>query len=218
MGKPHNQLAGQSFGYLTAIRSTGSDKFGNAIWECLCCCGNLHSVTGTLLKRGHSKSCGCKKNEFLKESHTIHGFARTKEYRIWAGIKTRCTNPNATGYDRYGGRGILMCKEWMDDFNPFYEHIGPMPTSKHTVERIDNSKGYEPGNVRWATRIEQNNNMRSNRQLTLNGRTQNIGQWAKEIGICQTTLAGRIDKHGWSIEKALSTGKLLSRSSPHSRT
>lgn len=217
MGKPKNQLAGQTFGHLTASHSIGSDRHGNSIWICKCVCGNVHAVTGTLLKRGHSKSCGCSKSSMLAQAKTKHGMCGTKEYHIWAGIKSRCTNPNVEEWPRYGGRGIQLCDEWMDSFESFYNHVGPIPDPGHMIDRINNNGHYEPGNVRWTTRDIQNNNTRANRVLTCSGKTQNLGQWAKELGIHQITLGRRIDRQGWSVEKALTTPKLKSQHEPHSR-
>lgn len=84
----------------------------------------------------------------------------TPEYRAWADAKYRCFNPNAADYYKYGGRGITMCDEWRNDFDAFLEHIGPRPSAKHSLDRVDNERGYEPGNVRWATKSQQNINRR----------------------------------------------------------
>jgi len=135
--------------------------------------------------------------------------SKAAEYRIWAGIKSRVANPNANGYSDYAGRGIKLCPEWFNNFPLFYEHVGPRPTAKHTIERINNYGNYEPGNVRWATRIEQNSNTRANRYLTANGITDTLCGWARRIGICHTTLAGRLER--WTMEKALTTPKLSHR-------
>ena len=131
-----------------------------------------------------------------------HGHSRTVEHRIWCGIKSRCFNQTHKQFADYGGRGISMHPEWQKSFLSFLEHIGKRPTPKHSLDRIDNSKGYEPGNLRWATQEQQSNNQRSNRKLTHNGKTQTQAQWAKELGIKQGTLSLRL-KSGMSIEQAL---------------
>lgn len=89
-----------------------------------------------------------------------HGMSRTPENNAWRAAKYRCTNPNAKHYADYGGRGISMCDEWTTSFEAFFDHIGPRPSSQHSLDRIDVNGDYEPGNVRWATAHEQNLNRR----------------------------------------------------------
>lgn len=133
-----------------------------------------------------------------------HPVANTLEYKCWTEMKQRCYNPKACGYEYYGGKGIKVCAEWLDSFHEFFEHIGPMPSDEHrTVDRFDNSKNYEPGNVRWATKKEQQQNKSNTHYLTFKGKTQNIMEWAKEVGLEYNTIRGRIAKHGWTVEEAL---------------
>lgn len=112
----------------------------------------------------------------------------------------RCTNPRDKSYHNYGGRGITVCPEWMD-FTKFFLHVGERPTGT-SIERIENSKGYEPGNVKWATRSEQNNNTRRTRKLTHEGCTLSMKQWADKSGVSYSTLKRRLNR-GWLIEKAI---------------
>lgn len=127
----------------------------------------------------------------------------TPERSAWSGMKDRCHNPLSLGYARYGGRGITVCDEWRESFEAFLQHIGPRPSSAHSIDRIDNDRGYEPGNVRWATAKEQQRNRRCTRPITAFGRTQPLPAWAEEVGISPITLRGRIER-GWDPEKALS--------------
>lgn len=133
-----------------------------------------------------------------------HGMSQTKEYKVWQSIKQRCTNPKATHYDRYGGRGITMCDEWMNSFIAFYEHVGSKPSPSHEIDRIENHLGYEPGNVRWSTHKQQMNNNSRNRHLTYRGKTYNIMQWSEKTGIHHNTIQRRLNL-GWSHEKILTT-------------
>jgi hypothetical protein len=116
----------------------------------------------------------------------------------------RCTNPTDGSYEYYGGRGITVCAEWcrLGGFARFLAHIGPRPNDSLQVDRIDNSRGYEPGNVRWATRVEQARNKRNSRMIEFRGETLPLAAWAERTGIGTTTIAVRL-KLGWSVEDAL---------------
>lgn len=117
----------------------------------------------------------------------------------------RCTNPNATNWHNYGGRGIQVCDEWMKSFETFYAHIGPKTTPRHSVDRFPNQNGnYEPGNVRWATPREQANNMRANRLVTVEGVTHTIADWSRINGVPVTAIYGRLN-NGWPEAEAIST-------------
>lgn len=140
----------------------------------------------------------------MRAMHTTHGETHSPEHRTWNRIKVRCFNERSAGFRNYGGRGITMCPEWVDSFPKFLEHVGRKPTPEHTIERIDNDRGYEPGNVRWATPKEQANNRRSSVWMTYRGQTKTLGQWADEMGVNHSTLFMRLER-GWSHEKTLST-------------
>jgi len=145
------------YGHLTVLRRTDNNKHGQTLWECLCDCGVLTVVTGQYLRSGHTRSCGC-----LKGGKKSHGMARTPEHVVWCRIKTRVSNPNCKDYPDYGGRGIDMDPEWFGSggFEKFFAHIGPKPDPTYSIDRIDNDKGYWPGNVRWADAKTQANNRR----------------------------------------------------------
>ena len=144
----------------------------------------------------------------VKHGHSGNGTARTSEYRTWEGMRARCTNPLACGYPKYGGRGIRVCERWATSFSAFLADMGPKPTSVKgrrvwSIDRIDNSGDYEPGNCRWATAVEQNNNRGSfNKTLTVYGVTMGVSAWAKAVGLKAPALFSRI-KHGWSPERAV---------------
>ena len=135
---------------------------------------------------------------------TTHGESRTRLHRIWRAMKGRCCNPAARDYPYYGGRGITICERWLESYENFRDDMG-YPPDGTSLERIKNSRGYEPGNCRWATRKEQMNNTRGNRPVTYQGRTQNLSQWAAELGVTASGLRDRIEKLGWSVERALTT-------------
>lgn len=124
-----------------------------------------------------------------------HGDAskRTKVYVLWRSIKNRCNNPNATHYARYGGRGITMCEAWAASFEQFKADVGE-PFDGASLDRIDNSRGYEPGNVRWATRKEQANNRDTNVVVTHDGQSMTLAEWAQHKGWKYGLLASRWKK------------------------
>lgn len=130
-----------------------------------------------------------------------HDGYKTPEYHIWRQMRQRCQNPNAAYYSFYGARGIKVCKRW-EDFSNFLEDMGKKPSPKHSLDRIDNSGDYEPGNVRWATRKEQAQNRRPGYLTTYNGRTQSLKDWAKELGVRPALLYER-KMAGWPLERIL---------------
>lgn len=193
-------LTGQRFGRLTVIERAENAKCGRTMWNCKCDCGNEICVIGQNISSGRTKSCGC-----LYEAGK-HRESHTRLYRIWSGMKTRCSNPKHHEFLNYGGKGISVCIEWEDNFQTFYEWaVGNGYADNLTLDRIDNSKNYCPENCRWATYKQQGNNRTQNHLITYNGKTQNITQWAEEFGINRVTLQARIVRYGWDIEKALTT-------------
>ncbi len=157
-------LAGTVFGQLTAMER-GPDRVSpsqsHTTWVCQCSCGNTCVVTTGRLRNGHTKSCGCLKKTgrpALNHGYCVN-FKTRPEYWAWHNAKRRCKEPEKHNYYRYGGRGISMCEEWLHDFGAFIAHIGPRPRGR-TLDRIDNDKGYQPGNVRWATPKQQAANRR----------------------------------------------------------
>ena len=154
-------LTGQRFGRLTVVERTGTSKNGNALWACRCDCGNVAVVRGASLKNGITRSCGCLIAESTKDRNTTHGLRKTRLYHVWANMKDRCLNPNTPSYSYYGGRGITICDEWRDDFQAFYDWaMANGHRDDLSIDRIDNDKGYNPDNCRWATHSEQMHNRR----------------------------------------------------------
>jgi len=202
------KIEGQTFGRLTVLMRAGSQDYGGSkksLWLCACECGNTVEVVGSLLARGHTKSCGCLKKEAFLDRVTTHGSTETREHRIWQAMRSRCRNESASGYSNYGGRGITVCERW-DSFEAFLEDMGTCPAD-HSIERIDVNGNYEPSNCIWADRITQARNTRANRNLTLNGETKCLKEWADDLGMDQASLRERLDK--WPLEKALTEPKRI---------
>ena len=128
---------------------------------------------------------------------------RTKVYRAWGNAKQRCVNPKDSQYKNYGARGITMDPKY-DRFEAFYKDVGDPPTQEHTLERIDNNKNYEPGNLRWATRSEQARNKINSRYLELNGVIKGLPDWCDEYKIARSVVRNRL-RLGWNIQEALCT-------------
>lgn len=204
---PRRNLTGMKFGRLTVVRYAG--KAWSHYWECVCECGNTTLVAGSnlLRKARPSGSCGCVRIERAKVVNiarlTSHGMRFTRTYRCWAGMKTRATNPNATRANRYSGRGIGIAERWKT-FENFLSDMGECPSVNHSIDRWPNNDGnYEPGNCRWATRIEQVRNTSANVMLTFHGETCCLTEMAERHGLNPVVLQARITQLGWDVETAI---------------
>lgn len=197
-------IIGKKFGRLTAIsfhHSKGYAKY----YLCKCECGNTKIVYKGNLTSGRSLSCGCFRNERIKETCCLPE-NYSKLHRILDRMKARCYNPNSNRYYRYGARGITICDEWMSNQDSFCEWAlshGYQPDL--TIDRIDNNKGYSPDNCRWIPLKEQMSNQSTNIIISFNGEQHTLSQWANILGINKTTLHNRLKYLGWSVEKAFTT-------------
>ena len=167
-------IRGVRYGRLVATKLVGR-RWGKAMWEFDCDCGNTIKATSNTVREGHTLSCGCLRKEFAAakskdaaaesaKALTKHGDSQPggknyREYCVWKTMWQRCDNPNSPDYPLYGARGIKVCEEWRD-FNVFLKHMGEKPAGKYSIDRMNNSLGYQPGNCRWATDSEQANNRR----------------------------------------------------------
>jgi hypothetical protein len=192
----------KKYGHLTVVivfwipgKNTGRKHL------CRCDCGNYVNVDIRKLHNGHTKTCGCLNKEII----TKHSLCGTPAYRTWQKMKQRCYNKNHEHYNDYGGRGITVCERWLNSFENFYKDMGTKPSPKHSIERINNNGDYELSNCRWATTKEQRRNTRQTINVTFNGKTQCLSDWAKDLGFNVNTLYSRINVHGWSVEKTLTT-------------
>jgi hypothetical protein len=207
-------ITGKRFGRLVALKLDHIKKYKNNCveqWLCSCDCGKEKIIAKTSLTSGATVSCGCRHSEALRinqKERRKHGDSlfpkRSRIYRIWLGMRSRCNNLKNERYIDYGGRGIKVCPEW-DNYLIFKEWALSHGYSDNlSIDRIDNDKGYSPDNCRWATAKEQMRNVRYNVFFEYNGEKLILEDWAKKTGIGRGTLFHRL-KSGMSIEKALTT-------------
>lgn len=207
-----SKLIGKRFGRLVVVNSfyKHNGKQNNLYYVCDCDCGNEKSVRGdALTSKKPTRSCGCITKELAVEKATRmgirnkkHGMSRTRIYKTWDAMKSRCENTNDKDYPNYGGRGITYQDSW-SDFEFFYADMKSGYRDDLTLDRIDVNGNYNKENCRWASVQVQNNNKRTSLALKYKGVEKHITEWARELGIHPGTLTSRL-RCGWSIERVLS--------------
>lgn len=202
-------LTNQTFGRLIVIQraeshiTVGGQKV--ARWLCQCECGNRIIVRGSQLSSGKTQSCGCLRNDRVKEKICTHNSSNSRLYHIWSHMKQRCENPNVERYPNYGGRGIKVCEEWRN-FETFKEWAVTHGYNENlTIDRINTNKDYCPDNCRWTSWKTQANNTTRNHYITYNDETHTLSEWSSILNISYTVLRARINRSKWDIEKAFTT-------------
>lgn len=207
------KLTGQKFGRLTVTEPVGRSPGSQIIWLCKCDCGGTAKVLTSNLTKGHTRSCGCLWSEAVDQ--TTHGLSRTVEHHTWTSAKARCYNAKNTRYARYGGRGIVMCRGWIESFESFIADMGPKPSASMTIDRKDNDGNYScghcdecianawPANCRWATHGEQNSNTSVTLRFDVNGEALTIREIAERCGHSVSVIKQRLCKHGWAVQDAM---------------
>lgn len=197
------------FGRLTVlIEVANKGRYRRVL--CRCDCGN-EVVTHTFsLTGGRTKSCGCYRSEIQSETarkvgllNKRHGQTGTPEYRAWMAAISRCESRGHKAYSRYGGRGIVMCPEWRESFEAFYSDMGARPSPRHTLERVDNSSGYNPQNCEWRQWESQNRNRRNTVMVEWRGRIVSLAKLAARAKVDYGNLHRRARQLGWDAEEAL---------------
>jgi hypothetical protein len=201
---------GDRFGKLVVIEEAASRwyklpsgrLYRVRVVKCKCDCGNEVVVELGSLRSEHTSSCGCGRLEKI----TTHGLTEHKLYRIWAEMKARCCNPKQQFFHRYGGRGITVCEEWIDDFKAFHDWAMDNGYREGLqIDRIDNNKGYFPDNCRFVTCQENANNKETNLMLVFDNITASLADHCRRLRLKYKTVRTRIKRLNWSAERALST-------------
>lgn len=190
---------GNRFGKYTAIQFI-ERRGRHYYWLCRCDCGRERRMRTDSLLGG--QQCVCVSSHAKGVKNRTHGMYKTGEYRCWQHMLARCRNKKNKSYARYGGRGIVVCPEWVNSFEAFFLHMGPRPSPRHSIDRFPDQNGnYEPSNCRWATPKEQQNNMRSNWMISYQDKTLSVTEWSRILGMKIGTLRRRLGS-GWSVEEA----------------
>lgn len=202
------QLDGRRFGRLVVIGKAAPYLRPNGVrgpsrWLCKCDCGAETTVVGNSLVGGDTRSCGCRATDQLAQRSTTHGHCRNRsrsaEYRSWLSMLNRCRNRNLDCYPDYGGRGITVCERWASSFESFLADMGPRPSAEYSLDRINNDKGYEPSNCRWATRREQGCNKRNNHVVEYGDQMVALSEYCRRTGAPYARTIWRL-KHSKSLE------------------
>jgi hypothetical protein len=196
-GRIRSDLTGQEFACWT-VTGPAPSRGPTIYWLCTCKCGTSKEVEANSLRRGLSKSCGCLPNQ----RHKTHGMRHTPTYNSWVAMRQRCYDPGSGRYERYGAVGVTVCDRWRNSFEDFLADVGVRPTSKHSLDRKDGTKGYEPGNCEWATSKQQALNRKSTRWFTHDGKTLCLKDWCRERGLNRKTVTSRL-RTGWEMAEAL---------------
>lgn len=200
---------GNIYGRLTVIKRVESRMIG-AHWLCQCECGNTKIVKGSNLRTGDIQSCGCWNSEraskAAKENNTTHGLSKHGLYQIWHGMKKRCLCKTDPGYRNYGGRGIAICDEWMNDVQAFIQWAISSGYRKGlTIDRKDNNGSYSPENCRWATIKQQSRNTRNTIMVTYKGMIMSFPDFVDMFACVTYNAARQRFRNGWSLERIANT-------------
>lgn len=182
-------ISGMKFGKARVLYRASNDKYGNAMWSCMCDCGTRFITLGHHLRSGKTKSCGCLQKESAKALKYKHGYSYTRIYGIWSGMIERCGNPNHTSYKNYGGKGVFVCDEWKDAESFIAWALSNGYKDGLSIDRRETDKGYSPENCRFVTRIDQNRNTSRNRFVSFNSSFLTTAQVSEMVGISRATAA-----------------------------
>lgn len=200
MKKETRDFTGSKFIRLTIIKQY--IKNFQTVADCVCDCGNRKTILLSHILKGKITSCTCLHKEGVRKINYSHGDCKSREYRIWNLMKSRCS-VNSELYKAWFGRGIKVCDRWLNSYENFLFDMGRSPSKNHSIDRIDNNGDYEPSNCRWATRKEQSRNTSQNINITHNGVTKCVSDWANDLGNKKRGVLAYRLKAGWSFHDAI---------------
>lgn len=193
-----SDISGQRFGSWTALCMVAETR--PAKWFCMCDCGTAREVSSGNLRHGATTNCGCQRQHAEKHGHSRRA-GRTRTYRIWRNMRQRCENESNPSYADYGGRGICVCDRWRGAFEAFLADMGECPDGM-SIDRIDNDKGYEPDNCRWATRAVQRRNSRRVTLVAHEGSLRHVKDAAEMVGVSDTAIYQEMKRRGLDAQAA----------------
>lgn len=190
---PKRDLANKKFGSIRVLAFVGR-RGGDSLWRCRCDCGTETVASGWNIYCGATRSCGCGIKKGLRKANVTHGKCQTTEYRIWAGMQTRCYNTKELSYQYYGARGVRICARWRGEkgFENFFADMGPRPSSEYSIDRKDVNGHYSKRNCRWATKQEQAENKRRTIRVTHAGQEMSLMRACREVDKNYYFIRGRV--------------------------
>ena len=220
MTKAQKEFIGKKFGRLTVIslneekikEEKGKNNKTRIYYNCLCDCGNTTIVEKGRLKNGNTKSCGCFHHEVVSKMFITHGDSRNGKnkrlYSIYKNMKNRCYNKNGQDYNYYGGKGVIICDEWINDYMNFKNWALKNGYSDNlTIDRINVNGNYEPSNCRWVDMKTQMNNTTQNHMITYNGEIKTMAEWSEILDIPYGVIKNAINKRKMSLDSFIKNYK-----------
>lgn len=201
---------GQKLGNLIFLnREPAVDKRCHPMAKFKCSCGKEFITRIEHVRNLRTNSCGCQTKQLASKVRTIHGGStggkKTPEYNSWQAMNARCYYPKHQNYERYQQLGVTVCDSWRNSFENFIKDMGLKPSPSHTIDRVDNTKGYSKENCRWATRSEQQRNKRDTVFLEYKGERKCLYEWAEIFNVKPQLLYSRIFSLKWTVDKAFTT-------------
>ena len=195
-------LSGSRFGRLAVMERTSERRGGYVVYRCLCDCGTEKGIASNSLRNGHTRSCGCLEIENRKRINsefgsrtTTHGMHKTAAYKSWVGMKSRCASK---GEKHYHGKGVQVCKRWSESFEAFLSDMGT-PKRGQSIDRIDNSGNYEPGNCRWTDSKTQCRNRSNNVFVENQGEVMTVAEYAERSGMSWSGANKKSKREGFYL-------------------
>lgn len=192
---------------LTVIGYAGKINYQH-YWFFRCECGNIGKALGSQIKNGKTSSCGCHRSMSASKTFTKHGFRKKRIYNIFISMKSRCYNTNEESYKDYGKKGVIICKEWIENPLSFFSWALENGYSDNlTIERKNVNGNYDPDNCCWIEKGKQSGNRRNTRWITAFGETKNLTYWSRDprCVVSRSLLRKRIVENGWKPERAITT-------------